>query len=67
MNKNKAFTGMAQGAKNWGCTIASRSKKGKFQKSFCFLLLKNWGARAPCAPPIPPPLDIAPGNKYMKY
>ena len=49
---------MAQGAKNWGCTVASKSKKGNFHRTFLFhSTKKTGGARAPCGPPVPPPLQ----------
>ena len=49
-------SGMAQGAKNWGCTIPSRSNKGKISEDFLVPSAKKLGVHVyvPCAPPVQP-------------
>ena len=52
-------SGMAQGARNWGCTVASRSKKRKILVEILFPSpKKTGGARAPWATPVLPSLTL---------
>ena len=46
-------SGMAQGAKNWGCTIPSRSNKGKISEDFLVPFAKKLGVHVhPVYPPF---------------